>query len=394
MNRKTNIVFLFGLAAALIAVPILSVVITFSGLDNTLFYENRSMASFPTLTGDSLMDGSITTQVESYYSDHLVGRDTLISLNTSLDFALNRPVIHDVVVQDDVLLPFHGYSTWGTGTVPTVCGRMGDSLLAIQETTQQYGGSFFYLAIPSQYTYFEEDYPSYMDNRIWNSSVIHSEFSAALEERDITFIDVAEAYDTLDHPQDYFAYSDHHYTYAGMLTAYETLMDTINDETSLALKVYTEDNLILESLPASFLGSYNRKLYGLWDSTEVLQIGHLDTAIPFTRTDNGETVEPSLYDIPDDEFLTYSIYMGGDVAETVIQTDRPELPNILVFGDSFTNAMETVLWASFNETRVLDLRYYTAQTLSDYISAYQPDIVVCMRDDSVYLEFTGNGNLQ
>lgn len=102
----------------------------------------------------------------------------------------------------------------------------------------------------------------------------------------------------------------------------------------------------------------------------------------------------TLYDIPDDEYLTYEIYMGGDIAETVIQTNRPELPNILIFGDSFANTMETIIWASFNETRTLDLRYYTSQSLSDYIEAFQPDIVVCIRDDSVFLDFTGNGNLQ
>ena len=35
--------------------------------------------------------------------------------------------------------------------------------------------------------------------------------------------------------------------------------------------------------------------------------------------------------------------MGGDIAETVIQTDRPELPNALIFGDSFTWAAAKAL---------------------------------------------------
>lgn len=394
MEHKSNVLFLFGLALALVAVPVLSVVIALTSLNKSLFYENRTMITFPEITSEALIDGTMTTQVESYYSDHLWGRDTLIKLNTAIDLELNRPVIHEIVVQKDVLLPFHGYNTWSTGYVDSMASDMGDSLLAIQETIEQYGGSFFYVGVPSQYIYFEEKYPSYMDNRNWNTSAIHSGFSDALETRDITFLDVNEVYESMGNPKQFFASSDHHYTYTGMLAAYRALMDTVNIETGLALHVYTEDELGVETLSSTFLGSFNRKLYGLWDTEDILQLGHLKTDIPFTRIDNGIKVEPTLYHVPNDEPPTYEIYMGGDIAETVIQTNRPELPNILVFGDSFSNSMETVLWASFNEMRTLDLRYYTDQTLSDYITKYQPDIVVCIRDTSVFLDFTGNGNLQ
>ena len=77
--------------------------------------------------------------------------------------------------------------------------------------------------------------------------------------------------------------------------------------------------------------------------------------------------------------------MGGDVAETIIRTERPELPTALIFGESYTNAVETVLWTAFDETHSLDLRYYTYCSLKEYIAAYQPDVVICLRDDTSYL---------
>ena len=81
-----------------------------------------------------------------------------------------------------------------------------------------------------------------------------------------------------------------------------------------------------------------------------------------------------------------------DIAETVIRTDRPELPNALIFGDSFTNPVECLAYYSFNELRSVDLRHYTAQSLSDYIAAYQPDVVLCVRDYQSLLlrEFNGD----
>ena len=83
--------------------------------------------------------------------------------------------------------------------------------------------------------------------------------------------------------------------------------------------------------------------------------------------------------------MLYTLYMGGDVAETIIRTDRPDLPSALIFGESYTNALETVLWTAFDETRSLDLRYYTGSSLEEYLETWQPDVVICLRDDSSYL---------
>ena len=100
-----------------------------------------------------------------------------------------------------------------------------------------------------------------------------------------------------------------------------------------------------------------------------------------------------MYNLPqtDTELVAYEIYMGGDIAETIIKTDRPELPNALIYGDSFTNAAETILYSSFNETRSLDLRHYSAKTLREYIDEYKPNVVICIRDDSCFFNMDGNG---
>ena len=57
---------------------------------------------------------------------------------------------------------------------------------------------------------------------------------------------------------------------------------------------------------------------------------------------------------------------------------------------SVCNAMETLLYASFDETHILDLRHYTEKSLKDYISEYRPDIVLCIQNDTFYYTATGN----
>lgn len=85
--------------------------------------------------------------------------------------------------------------------------------------------------------------------------------------------------------------------------------------------------------------------------------------------------------------------MGGDIAETCIRTDRPSLPTALIFGDSFTNAVESLAYYSFDEMRSVDLRHYKTQSISDYIAAYQPDVVICIRDYEALLSRSDNGGL-
>ena len=43
--------------------------------------------------------------------------------------------------------------------------------------------------------------------------------------------------------------------------------------------------------------------------------------------------------------------------------------------------------------RSLDLRHYTAQSLWDYIEEYQPDIVLDVRDDSMWLDETSPNSI-
>ena len=83
--------------------------------------------------------------------------------------------------------------------------------------------------------------------------------------------------------------------------------------------------------------------------------------------------------------------MGGDWANTVIETDRPTKPNILIYGDSFTNPIECMIWHDFNTVYAYDFRHYSEDTLDELIARYEPAAVVCIRDYEAILNAAGNG---
>lgn len=390
MNQKwANAVFLTVFLGALAAVPLATLL---GEGQSVSFWENRALASLPACTVEGVLDGSFFTAVEDCFSDHIAGRDALLKLNTRAELAMGKPVVGGQVVTEEVLLDFHGYSTWSTSYQKGAAETVGARLQRLNEQITGYGGYFCYVGLPHQYCYFSHHYPDYMDDRTWAMDPLREVFAETMEELGVPFLDMMEVYDALGRPGELYSAVDHHYTYAGALVCYQAALERVNADTGLDLTILREGaGLTLRALPNRYLGSRNREVYDLWPTRERLVIGEVTEPIPFTRLDNGVQVPAILYELPEsgEEAVTYSVYMGGDVAETVICTDRPELPNALIVGESFTNPVETLLWASFNQTRSLDLRHYSERTLEEYIAAYQPDVVLCLRDDTMFLTELG-----
>lgn len=374
-------------------------VLIFKPKDTMSYYENRNLATIPEFSLSSLWNGSYFSAWETYLSDHAVGREPLLHLSTQVDLnVLHRPMVNDIVATtDDKLLAFYADPPQTGEEVAAASSAMADQCAAINEQTKAYGGTFLFVGVPGQTSYYADSYPWYLSETADQFEQHCDVLAADLEARGVSFLDIGEYYDSLGHPEDFYSATDHHYTYRGTFAAYQNIMQTINDLTGDNLKIYTEDELTFRTLPNHALGSRARKVYSVHDNTdEHLMVSSFNEPIAFRRYDNGTEVEASCYTLPTDDTteISYTIYMGGDQAETVIQTDRLELPNILIVGDSYTNALETLLYASFNEMRSLDLRHYQEKMLSEYIAEYQPDIVLYLRDYGSLLSTEGNGALK
>ena len=364
------------------------------------FYENRSLATFPDLTAESLRSGDFFDDLETYLTDHVPLRSYLMKGNSLLRLSLmGQPVVSDVIDGGDVLLGFHGYSHWDTGYLLPSAQEAAKAILPWQEAAASYGAQVYYLGVPEQYSYFQDRYPDYMEDRAW----LYPETEAAMEEAlaaaSIPFLSLYNIYRDLGCPEDYYFATDHHYTIYGALKAAETVVEAVNAGEGWDLYVLAAEDLTFTELPNPFLGSRNRKLFALRYLDDHLTTAVYTDPIPFTRTDNAKAVEPSLLTLPEttEEVITYSVFMGGDIGETVIDTGRPELPTALLIGESYTNALETLLYASFDELRSIDPRSFEGESggadiegdIAAYIADVQPDVVIVMWDNSAYLKEIG-----
>ena len=392
MQKFTNRAFLALLLAALLAIP--AGVARWSHKETTAYYENRTLAERPALTLSSLWDGSFGIAFESWYSDHIPGRTALLKADTRVQMdVLDRPVVNDVVLEaGDVLVPFQEYAEQTETEYAEAAAPIADGFGRLNAHIEANGGVFRYVGFPEQRFYFADRYPDYLDSHETESAAADAIFAQALEDRGVSFLDMGAVYGAQGHPDTYYSTVDHHYNYYGAYAAYRAILDDLN-AAGFDLPVLTEADLDFVELPNPYIGTRNRKLYNLWPNDEKAVIGVQREPVAFTRTDNGQPSSRALFVYPQEAYMptTYSLYMGGDFAETVLETNRPELPDALIFGDSFTNALETLLYASFDETRSLDLRHYQGGSLQEYIADYRPDIVLCILNDSFYYTSTGNG---
>lgn len=397
MKRTAQIFFVTCFCLFLLGVGVLTALLP---KESGSFYENRSLAAFPEATAEEILSGDFFSDLETWLTDHVPLRSYLLKGAALLRLdVLHQSVVSEVIDGDDVLLGFHGYSRWDTGYLLPSAQEAARTILPWQEAAASYGGQVYYLGVPEQYSYFQDRYPSYMEDRAWLYPPTEAAMEAALGEANIPFLSLYSAYRSLGCPREYYFATDHHYTIYGALKAAQAVVEAINAGEGWDLYVPAAEDLDFTEHPNPFLGSRNRKLFALRYLGDRLTTAVYQAPIPFTRTDNGREVEPSLLALPEteEEVVTYSVFMGGDISETVIDTDRPELPTALLIGESYTNALETLLYASFDELHTIDPRSFQGESggadvigdITAYIEALQPDVVLVMRDNSAYFKPIG-----
>ncbi len=389
MRKICNRLFLALFGLALVAAPAFTLVRPEKKIS---YYENRALAEKPALTGENVRTGKYFSGWDTWFSDHIVGRNTILKSYARIQRALPKVEANNIIeTGSGALLLMASPEDYDPEEQKEIMDKKTGELKALAGHVQDYGGLFCYVGVPGQrYVYYDE-YPEYLS--IGRSLVDYCEGRVfdALADTDAVAVNMREVFDATGDAKRYYSALDNHYNYDGVLLTYRTLMEAINERLDTPLKVYEDHDLVFHTEEQEFFGSYSRRICNLQARKEHLVWAEPKEPVPFTREDGHVRVSANTFEQPDPAVSTYAGYMGGDIGETVIRTGRDDLPSILVFGDSFTNPLEGLLYASCGEFRSLDFRHYDGMTLYEYIDLYQPDIVIAVRDNMSYNQFEDNG---
>lgn len=370
------VMFLFGLA-------FLTVRNYLNGA-SVSYYENRQLADFPESDAESILDGTFFGGVEDFLRDRSAKREGVLSYSALIDMMLKRPVVNDIVIAGDKLLPYNKPEIYDEASIAAEVDDFSEKLRSHSELCSSYGGSFCFIAIPSQGFLYADYYPDYLNSRREYTEKAAEALFASLDEKGVSYIDMLPYFEG----SEYISRIDHHFTMDGALKTYSVFTDRLISDCGLHIPVLTEDGYRVEALENPNIGSRSRKLMGRWPSDEKITLIYPNEDIPYIRDDwfSSSNGCGSVYYLPEtpEEYVSYSIYMGGDISFTKLSTGREELPSILIYGSSFTNAFESIAWYSFDTMYSLDFRYYNDMTLEEFIGEYQPDVVVCILDYSAF----------
>lgn len=386
MKTRKELLFPALFLLALLLTPALTMLKLMHSPSDWSVEENRALASAPQLSAQSIWDGTLAQDAEAYYKDHIAARRLMLKLDTAIQMqVLRRAAVHDVVVGDIVLLPAPGLSARLTdGDLEQKAQTIAEGLQSVRQAADEVGARLLYTLVPEQRTVFAGFFPDWMDNPGRQTMRNRRALLAALERAEIPTLDLTPVFAQRGDLLSCYSRVDHHYTLKGAYVTYQSVCEAFGLRASEISIAETESDL---------LGTYNRKLYDLSPVREAMQV--VQTPFPaYERLDNGAASETPLVRVRESGQSLYGDYMGGDIAETIVRTNRPALPRILIVGDSFTNALDPLAVFDFDEMRGLDYRHFDGPALSDYIRAYQPDYVLILRDDVSCLGADGNGALQ
>lgn len=165
--------------------------------------------------------------------------------------------------------------------------------------------------------------------------------------------------DSLEQYAEYFYTTDHHWNYKGSYAGY----------CQIVRMLLGEDEPVLEpvetvTFPVRFNGSMNKNLR-LQDSKELFTVYRFEypemkievNGLPKAAIGGQETYFAGRYST-NALFNHYGKFYGGDNELVHIETERTDRGNLILFSNSFSNAIVQLLASHFHHLWVVDLRYF------------------------------------
>ncbi len=341
--KRLNVLY-FIVMILLLALPAVSMPL-FTDADST---ENRELSPFPQLRK---ADGSLNTgymeEFDLWIDDHIGFRTVLAEANSILQTALFRQSSEEsVIVGSDGWL-FYADTEADYLNVATLSGRnirnMVRTLEMMQNYTEKQGASFVFTVVPNKNTLYPDAMPFYY--RPLSADGNLELLEQALADSDVNYVSLKSVFSEKD--EILYQKQDSHWDYRGALLAYQAITGRIADRNQ-------KSSLTFDDLSFTERKDWNADLAAMLYSHQA---------------------KPDIQYYPDYAFH-YAVLSHETAPDALFlemeNENRPEESSLVMFRDSFCNAMQVFLAENYGHT-ILTRSYPYPM---DYINTYHADTCI------------------
>ena len=327
--------------------------------------ENRNLAKAPSFSVKNLTSGQFGTDMETYLSDQVFGKDLLVTLKNDVEWFLGKRKLGEVYISQNGEY-ISGYA---------------EDKEQIRKNTEEVNGWVQRLPdsvpvtcflVPDRIAFDADSLPG----PHWEDSQEETiaGIQKALDPR-ISFVDVTGALKAHLEEKLYFE-TDHHWTMLGAYYGYCALSQELGLQ-ALPLSDY-ERRIISDDFQGS-LYSKAPVSFAARDEMEYFQNPKGQYRITFVKEE--KETDQFLVEEQLEKKDKYAAFLGGNYGEVQVESNAAHKENILVLKDSYANIMLPFLADSASNLYVLDLRYYTGDAAA-YVEEHNIDqVVLCYNVD-------------
>ncbi|MGO5095867.1 DHHW family protein [Agathobaculum sp. LCP25S3_E8] len=325
--------------------------------------EKRVLAQPPTVSAESIADGSVFQDVEKYLSDHFPGRDGWVGANAYLEQAEGRGAVRSIVSGSDGWL----------FSAPLSDDRqiLQDNMQAITAFAQTQSVPVYLMAVPTSGAVVEDKLPAL---HLTYPDADMLEQARRIAGDSLSWLDVMGDFCGTEDPETLYYRTDHHWTTEGAYRAYRLLMREKRESSVM------RDTFSVERVQDFYGTSYSKS--GLWltppDEIELWTNPALRT---ITSVYDGNSREPVVQEgMLFREYLSeadkYPVFLSGNHARIHIETNADTEKRLLVVKDSYAHSLAPFLAEEYRTIDLIDLRYFKRQTISDWLQGHPVDEIL------------------
>lgn len=316
--------------------------------------ENRVLAQTPEFSLESLKKGEFTADIETYMSDQIALKDTLVTLKTDMDRGLGK------TYQNGVYFGKNGFYIQDFQTDLKQARRNIGFINEFADALPEDIPVGMILAPTGAYSLYER-LPGSVQTM--DQGILLDEAENTLSPR-ISLTTARELRGELS--EGYYYRTDHHWTAEGAMVGFEALMEAMGEESPML-------DYDTERVP-EFYGTLYSKAPSAFAKADTIELRSFegsgiktaytrpngDHEVPAEcREEKGVLVMDGLFAMSQaDKKDKYAIFLGGNFARLDITSETGSGEHVLVIKDSYANAMMPYLCEKYREITVLDLRYY------------------------------------